>query len=128
MKNRIAALLLWACALSAQAQTFPDQPIRIVVGFAPGSSLDTVTRVVAARLGDELGKPVVVMREKTERPEAVDAGTVRLAGTDPERIVGEVARLLDDGALRAAMSRVHNPYGDGHASDRISALSLALAR
>jgi len=78
--------------------------------------------------GPSLGKPVVVMREKTERPEAVDAGTVRLAGTDPERIVGEVARLLDDGALRAAMSRVHNPYGDGHASERISALSLALAR
>ena len=60
MKSRIAALLFCVCALSAQAQTFPDQPIRIVVGFAPGSSLDTVTRVVAAKLGDELGKPVVV--------------------------------------------------------------------
>lgn len=78
--------------------------------------------------GPSLGKPVVVMREKTERPEAVDAGTVRLAGTDPARIVSEVSRLLDDDALREAMSRVHNPYGDGHASERISELSLQMAR
>jgi len=75
--------------------------------------------------GPSLGKPVVVMREKTERPEAVEAGTVRLAGTDPARIVSEVTRLLDDAALYSAMARVHNPYGDGHASERISAASLA---
>ena len=61
------------------------------------------------------------MREKTERPEAVDAGTVRLAGTDENRIVAETARLLDDPASRDAMARVHNPYGDGRASERIAA-------
>jgi UDP-N-acetylglucosamine 2-epimerase (non-hydrolysing) len=74
-----------------------------------------------------LGKPVVVMREKTERPEGVDAGTVRLAGTDPGRIVAEVERLLDDADLRGRMARVHNPYGDGRASRRIAELSLQFA-
>ena len=67
-----------------------------------------------------LGKPVIVMREKTERPEAVDAGTVRLAGTGEDRIVAEVMRLLDDEAAYKTMARVHNPYGDGHASERIA--------
>jgi UDP-N-acetylglucosamine 2-epimerase (non-hydrolysing) len=74
--------------------------------------------------GPSLGKPVIVMREKTERPEAVEAGTVRLAGTDRARIVAEVVRLLDDPAARDAMSRIHNPYGDGHASERIAAATL----
>jgi UDP-N-acetylglucosamine 2-epimerase len=78
--------------------------------------------------GPSLGKPVIVMREKTERPEAVDAGTVRLAGTDRDRIVAEVARLLDDTAAWDAMSRVHNPYGDGNASERIAAAALNLLR
>ena len=66
-----------------------------------------------------LGKPVLVMRETTERPEAVDAGTVRLVGTDPERIISECARLLDDPEAYRGMSRAHNPYGDGQAADRI---------
>jgi UDP-N-acetylglucosamine 2-epimerase (non-hydrolysing) len=66
-----------------------------------------------------LGKPVLVMREKTERPEAVEAGTVKLVGTDEERIVAEATRLLDDPAEYARMTRVHNPYGDGQASRRI---------
>ena len=66
-----------------------------------------------------LGKPVLVMREMTERPEAVAAGTVRLVGTDRQRIVDEVTRLLQDDAAWQAMSRAHNPYGDGQACDRI---------
>jgi UDP-N-acetylglucosamine 2-epimerase (non-hydrolysing) len=66
-----------------------------------------------------LGKPVLVMREVTERPEAVAAGTVRIVGTDAERIVAETGRLLDEPAAYAAMSRAHNPYGDGRASQRI---------
>jgi UDP-N-acetylglucosamine 2-epimerase (non-hydrolysing) len=74
--------------------------------------------------GPSLGKPVIVMREKTERPEAVEAGTVRMAGADEERIITEVTRLLDDPGAREAMSRVHNPYGDGHASERISKATL----
>lgn len=66
-----------------------------------------------------LGKPVLVMREVTERPEAVQAGTVALVGTDTRRIVTEVTRLLDDPALHASFSRRINPYGDGRASQRI---------
>ena len=66
-----------------------------------------------------LGKPVLVMRETTERPEAVDAGTVKLVGTDIDAIVGNVETLLDDKAAYDAMSYAHNPYGDGHASARI---------
>ena len=69
-----------------------------------------------------LGKPVLVMRNKTERPEAVEAGTVKLVGTDEERIVAEAARLLDDPAEYTRMTRVHNPYGDGHACERIAEL------
>ncbi|MDK1262591.1 UDP-N-acetylglucosamine 2-epimerase (non-hydrolyzing) [Cronobacter sakazakii] len=66
-----------------------------------------------------LGKPVLVMRETTERPEAVKAGTVRLVGTDTQRIVAEVTRLLHDEAAYQAMSHAHNPYGDGQACERI---------
>ena len=68
-----------------------------------------------------LGKPVLVTREVTERPEAVEAGTVKLVGTNSDRIVKEVTALLDDSDAYAAMARVHNPYGDGHASERILA-------
>lgn len=69
--------------------------------------------------GPSLGKPILVMREKTERPEAVEAGTVKLVGTDEDRIVREAERLLDDQAEYARMARIHNPYGDGRASERI---------
>lgn len=69
--------------------------------------------------GPSLGKPVLVLRDKTERPEAVAAGAVQLVGTDPDRIVQQTERLLDDAAEYRRMARVHNPYGDGHASRRI---------
>jgi UDP-N-acetylglucosamine 2-epimerase (non-hydrolysing) len=69
--------------------------------------------------GPSLGKPVLVMREKTERPEAIAAGTARLTGTDPDRIVAETERLLDNPAEYERRSRIHNPYGDGRASTRI---------
>lgn len=68
-----------------------------------------------------LGKPVLVMRETTERPEAIEAGTVRLVGTDANRIVAEANRLFDDPAAYEAMARAHNPYGDGQAARRIAA-------
>jgi UDP-N-acetylglucosamine 2-epimerase (non-hydrolysing) len=64
------------------------------------------------------------MREKTERPEAVAAGTVRLAGTDERRIVSEVSRLLDDPVAHHEMAQVHNPYGDGRASEYIADATL----
>lgn len=66
-----------------------------------------------------LGKPVLVMRDTTERPEAVDAGTVKLVGTDTDLIVAEVDKLLDDPLAYSRMSRAHNPYGDGNAASRI---------
>jgi len=75
-----------------------------------------------------LGKPVLVLREKTERPEAVEAGTVKLVGTDEERIVAEATRLLDDSAEYSRMTRVHNPYGDGQACRRIGEILSAYFR
>jgi len=78
--------------------------------------------------GPSLGKPILVLRDKTERPEAVEAGTVKLVGTDAERIVAAATELLDDGGLRERMSRVHNPYGDGLASGRIADIILSFQR
>jgi UDP-N-acetylglucosamine 2-epimerase (non-hydrolysing) len=69
--------------------------------------------------GPSLGKPVLVMREVTERPEAVTAGTVRLVGADTDRIVREVERLLDNDSEYASMAHAINPYGDGQAAQRI---------
>lgn len=67
-----------------------------------------------------LGKPVLVMRETTERPEAVESGTVRLVGTSADRIYDEASRLLDDPQAYRRMSLAHNPYGDGRAAGRIA--------
>lgn len=66
-----------------------------------------------------LGKPVLVMRDVTERPEAVDAGTVRLVGANKTQIVENIIELIDDPQVYAGMSRAHNPYGDGQACERI---------
>ncbi|MEZ5742243.1 MAG: UDP-N-acetylglucosamine 2-epimerase (non-hydrolyzing) [Sphingomonadaceae bacterium] len=66
-----------------------------------------------------LGKPVLVMRETTERPEGVAAGTAKLVGTDSETIVTEISTLLDDKAAYEAMAQAHNPFGDGHSARRI---------
>jgi len=66
-----------------------------------------------------LGKPVLVMRNTTERPEAVEAGTVKLVGTNYDLIVSEVSKLLDDPAYYNAMAQATNPYGDGKACERI---------
>jgi UDP-N-acetylglucosamine 2-epimerase (non-hydrolysing) len=71
--------------------------------------------------GPSLGKPILVLREKTERPEAVQAGTVSLVGSDVRKIVETAAWLLDHPEEYQRRSRIHNPYGDGHASERISA-------
>lgn len=71
------------------------------------------------------GKPVLVLRETTERPEAVDAGVARLVGTNPVRIVAETVRLLDDRSAYAAMARAVSPFGDGQAAARIAAIAAA---
>jgi len=67
-----------------------------------------------------LGKPVLVMRETTERPEGIEAGTARLVGTDKARIVSEIFKLLDDKQAYNAMARAHNPFGDGTAAKQIA--------
>ena len=67
-----------------------------------------------------IGKPVLVMRDTTERPEALEAGTVKLVGTNYDKIVGEVSALLDDEARYERMSKAVNPYGDGKACGRIT--------
>jgi UDP-N-acetylglucosamine 2-epimerase (non-hydrolysing) len=72
-----------------------------------------------------LGKPVLVMRDTTERPEGVTAGTARLVGADAAVIVRETVRLLDDPAAYAAMAQAHNPYGDGTASQQIAQIIAA---
>lgn len=69
--------------------------------------------------GPALGKPVLVLREKTERPEAVEAGTVKLVGTDPAVIISTANELLNDSAAYNAMAKARNPYGDGHAAEMI---------
>ena len=65
------------------------------------------------------GKPVLVLREVTERPEGIEAGILKLVGTDTQRIVEEATLLLDDPAAYARMAQAGNPYGDGHAAERI---------
>jgi UDP-N-acetylglucosamine 2-epimerase (non-hydrolysing) len=71
-----------------------------------------------------LGVPVLVLRKTTERPEAVEAGAVRLAGVETGEILAEVDRLLDDPQAYQTMSRAVNPYGDGRASQRIADVLL----
>ena len=75
-----------------------------------------------------LGKPVLVMRETTERPEGVTAGTAKLIGTDKNRIVSEIFTLLDDDTAYSTMARAHNPFGDGKASQRIAEIIWNVSR
>ena len=82
--------------------------------YRPGT-----TQQAAQEEAPALGKPVLVMRETTERPEGVEAGTARLVGTDEDRIVSEIFTLLDDKAAYSAMARAHNPFGDGQTARRI---------
>jgi len=69
--------------------------------------------------GPSLGKPVLVMRDVTERPEAIAAGTVKLVGTNTEAIINGIETVLCDSELYLNMSKAHNPYGDGHAVEKI---------
>ncbi len=78
--------------------------------------------------GPSLGKPILVLRDKTERPEAVEAGTVKLVGTDENKIVGEAEILLENADFYNRMKVVHSPYGDGRASARISDATLSFLR
>jgi len=71
-----------------------------------------------------LGIPVLVLREKTERPEAVDAGTVRLVGTNPKRIINQFSKIMEDAGEYQKLSRAINPYGDGKSAARIVKILL----
>ncbi|MCL1900332.1 MAG: UDP-N-acetylglucosamine 2-epimerase (non-hydrolyzing) [Promicromonosporaceae bacterium] len=100
--------------------------------FARLLALSTVILTDSGGIQEEapsLGKPVLVLRENTERPEAVQAGTARLIGTDEARVVEEVTTLLTDDAAYARMAQAVNPYGDGHAADRcVAAVAHLLGR
>ena len=114
-----------------------QEPVRRLLGKTPGITLlepldylplvyllkrSTLVLTDSGGLQEEapgLGKPVLVLREVTERPEAVDAGTVRLMGTDRAKIVENARKLLDDPVEYQKMARAINPYGDGHAAGRI---------
>ncbi|CAM2195896.1 UDP-N-acetylglucosamine 2-epimerase [Paraburkholderia kururiensis] len=114
-----------------------QEPVRAILGetpnvhlIAPQDYLPFVFLMSQARLivtdsggiqeeAPALGKPVLVTRDTTERPEAIKAGTAKLVGTDTERIVAQMSALLDDREQYQAMARATNPYGDGHASERI---------
>lgn len=147
--NRIAGALLQILNRPDVAIVLPLHPnpnVRDVLGvrlashpqveiIAPQEYLDFVCLLSAAEIvltdsggiqeeAPALGKPVLVMRETTERPEGVDAGTARLVGTDPNRILYEMRRLLDDRNHYSEMSRAHNPFGDGRASERIVRIIL----
>ena len=108
-------------ALSGHANVFLIEPL----DYLPFVHLMSRAHLIVTDSGGiqeeapGLGKPVLVTREVTERPEAVKAGTVKLVGTDGSLLVLETKRLLDDEAAYRAMSRAHNPYGDGHACARI---------
>ena len=95
------------------------QPYEVFVWLMAHSKLIITDSGGVQEEAPSLGKPVLVMRETTERPEAVEAGTVILVGTDKHKIVSEALSLLSDSSRYESMSKLHNPYGDGKAADRI---------
>jgi len=95
------------------------QPYAEFVALLAGCQLALTDSGGVQEEAPSLGKPVLVMRDTTERPEGITAGTVKLVGADASTIVKETTRLLDDAAAYRAMSEATNPYGDGHAAPRI---------
>ena len=108
-------------ALSQNVHLLEPLPFLPFVGMLERASIILTDSGGIQEEAPSLGKPVLVMREATERPEAVQAGTARLVGTDPEKIFGEMSRLILDAQAYDQMARAHNPYGDGHATERIIA-------
>lgn len=106
----------------ADANMFFIEPLQYLE-FVHLMSQSTIVLTDSGGIQEEapgLGKPVLVMRDTTERPEALESGTVHLVGTDYDKIVSEVCTLLDDAAAYEKMSHAVNPYGDGHACERIA--------
>lgn len=106
------------CALE-RIRLIPPQEYMPFVHLMRRSSIILTDSGGVQEEAPSLGKPVLVMRDTTERPEAVDAGAVKLVGTDVDMIVGAATSLLDDPTSYSTMSQSHNPYGDGKASKRI---------
>jgi UDP-N-acetylglucosamine 2-epimerase (non-hydrolysing) len=103
----------------ANIRLIPPQPYSQFVALAKACRLILTDSGGVQEEAPSLGKPVLVMRESTERPEGVKAGAVKLVGPHADRIVAETLRLLTDQSAYDAMARVVNPYGDGHAAERI---------
>lgn len=111
-----------------EAEIGPGSGVRVIepLSYGPFVSLLDASYLVMTDSGGiqeeapALGKPVLVMRDETERPEAVEAGVAKIVGTDRARIVREASRLLDDAAWYRTMAKGASPYGDGHASERIA--------
>lgn len=112
--------------LRAALTDVPNVTLLEPLDFAPFIALLSAAHLALTDSGGvqeeapSLGVPVLVMRDATERPEGVAAGTARLVGTRTPRIVAEASRLLDNAELHARMARVHSPYGDGRAAERIA--------
>lgn len=119
-------------SISPQIDDLPNVISTEPLEYGAFSSLIARSHIVLTDSGGiqeeapSLGKPVLVLRENTERPEAVVAGTVKLIGTDPDRIVREVSHLLEDETAYATMANATNPYGDGNSADRSVAIISAL--
>jgi UDP-N-acetylglucosamine 2-epimerase (non-hydrolysing) len=118
-----------ATALSQQPaiRLVPPLPYPELVGQLAAADLVLTDSGGIQEEAPALGVPVLVLRDTTERPEGLAAGTARVVGTDPDRIVAEACRLLDDPAAHAAMARAHSPYGDGFAAQRIVEILSARA-
>lgn len=108
-------------AQAANIRLLPPQPYDAFVALLAGCRLVLTDSGGVQEEAPSLAKPVLVMRDTTERPEGVDAGTVRLVGADATRIVAEVSRLLTDQTAYVEMANAANPYGDGRSAGRITA-------
>jgi UDP-N-acetylglucosamine 2-epimerase (non-hydrolysing) len=121
LNPRVQTPVCRALAGLANVCLLPPQPYLAFVALMTRASVILTDSGGVQEEGPSLGKPVLVMRDATERPEAVAAGTVKLVGADTRAIVRETATLLRDATALATMARRHNPYGDGHAAKRILA-------
>lgn len=110
----------------ARIHLLPPQPYDRMVHLMMGAWLILTDSGGLQEEAPSCGVPLLVMREKTERPEGIEAGCARLVGTDTERVLSEVDRLVCDEAAYQAMATVRNPYGDGLASERIAGLVRTL--
>lgn len=110
-------------ALAPRVHVLPPQPYPEFVKALRDCHIILTDSGGVQEEAPSLGKPVLVLRETTERPEGVEAGTAKLIGTAPKRIEAEVARLLEEPAAYSAMANAINPYGDGHAAARIARIT-----